>query len=381
VPTNLLVGGRLEQIPLEQLEPDALNPRLPPGVQAQLMSPDELYPYIDRAYDAISIAESIVRHGYFESEPMIAVRKKEAYKGVGLPSSPADHFVVVEGNRRLTALKGLADLDVRTRLPSRRWKQIPQQVKVPEAIPVLVVSSREKAAPILGYRHITRPAPWEPFPQARYIAGLIDDQGRTLAEVADLLERGESEVRSFYRNYCIFMQAKDEYHLEDPERITDSFGVFTRAMQNPNIRWYVGAPDPRDVDPERWPLDDDAAEALEQMVTWLFGSPRTGQLEESRPPRPGQVLLDSRQITQLGYALSEDESREALENGETLDDALSTLADPLDALIDGLRTAQTALVRAQHEIGGENGRIAGLIADIEAALSHYEERALAGPGS
>lgn len=377
---DLTVGGRLEEVPLDRLEPDALNPRLPPDVQRQLLSPRDLYPYVDRAYDAVSIAESIVRHGYFESEPLIAVARKNAYKDQA-PKELRGDLVVVEGNRRLTALKGLADPELRSRFTSKRWQRIPRKVKLPSTVPVLVVASREKAAPILGFRHITRPTPWEPFPQAKYIAGLIDEQGRSFADVADLLNRGEPEVRSYYRNYWILQQAQEDFHLDDFERISDSFGVFTRAMQNPAIRWFIGAPDPRDVDPSTWPLDDDAREPFEQLVTWLFGVPRSGKPEESRPPRPGQVLLDSRQITKLGEAVSNDESLDALQAGATLDEALNELVDPLDSLINGLRSARRVLRKAERDIGSENGLIRDLIDQIEAAIRHYEERALAGPGS
>jgi hypothetical protein len=210
---------------------------------------------------------------------------------------------------------------------------------------------------------------------------LIDDQRRSFTEVADLLDRGESEVRSYYRNYWLLRQAEEQFGLADVERITDSFGVFTRAMQNPDLRGYIGAPDPKDVDPDVWPLPDGGAEQLETLVTWLFGKPRTDTKEDARPPRPGQVLLDSRQITQLGRALEHEQSKLALERGLSLDDALETLVDPLDALLRGLRAAQRVLRRAQGDLAESNGHIAALIEDVEAAIEYYEERALAGPGT
>ena len=61
------------------------------------------------AYDAITIAESIARHGYFESEPLVAVPYEAAYPGEKRGERSGE-YVVVEGNRRLTALRALADL-------------------------------------------------------------------------------------------------------------------------------------------------------------------------------------------------------------------------------------------------------------------------------
>src|SRR5579859_5897136 len=150
------VGGTLQRLRLEQLEPDALNPRLPLGVHRRHLPPAELYPYVDRAYDALSIANSIIRHGYFEAEPLVAIPKSVAYPDGG--EVEPDRYVVVEGNRRLTALKGLADLAIRKTLPSKGWNEFPSRPTLPKDLPVLVVDSREQAAPILGFRHITRPA-------------------------------------------------------------------------------------------------------------------------------------------------------------------------------------------------------------------------------
>ena len=48
----------------------------------------------------------------------------------------------------------------------RRWAAIPDDAELPADLPVLVVADRDQVAPILGFRHITGIAPWEPYPQA-----------------------------------------------------------------------------------------------------------------------------------------------------------------------------------------------------------------------
>jgi len=42
------------------------------SVQQSSLSLDELFEKMAVAYDAVASAESIARHGYFESEPLIA---------------------------------------------------------------------------------------------------------------------------------------------------------------------------------------------------------------------------------------------------------------------------------------------------------------------
>src|SRR4051812_23214092 len=90
--------GKINRLPVSALRLDPLNPRLPEEVQGTGQT--ELANYICEAYDALSVAWSIAEHGFFESEPLIAV-------------PDGDLYVVVEGNRRLTALLGLSTPAIR----------------------------------------------------------------------------------------------------------------------------------------------------------------------------------------------------------------------------------------------------------------------------
>ena len=370
------VGGRLERHTLADLEPDHLNPRLPQRVQEESLTPDEIYQYMDQTYDVIAIAESIARHGYFESEPLIAIPAAAAYPDEKRRGAAAKRLVVVEGNRRLTALAGLAHPQLRETL-SPRWARLPETVELPPDIPVLVMSSREQVAPILGFRHITGIAPWEPYPQAKYIADLIDKQKRSFPEVALLLNRGESEVRSFYRNYWVARQAQQELKIADPERITDGFGVFTRAMQNPDVRDFIDAPSPSAVDPAYYPISDDKKDELAQLVTWLFGEPRKGKKEEATRPRPGQVVTDSRQITAFGRVIANTKGRRALRRkGATLRSAQEAMRDPTDSLLRALRAARDAAERAKaNQPAAVKTALERLNKALESAIATVEQNA------
>lgn len=359
---DMKVGGELTRLRLDELDPDPLNPRLPAEVQRKDLKPAELFPYLDRVYDVFSIAESILRHGYFEAEPLVAI---PSLGKSGKPRNPK-RYIVVEGNRRLAALKGLANPKIRASLPTKGWREIPADADVPVDVPVLVVESRSQAAPILGFRHITRPAPWAPLPQAKYIADLVDDQGLSFAEVAALLSRGEPEVRSFYRNYWIRRQGEEKLGLRDSARITDNFGVFTRAMQNPGIRDYIGAPPPRGVDQDYFPLPDDREEELSRLTTWLFGPPRNGGAAGE------QVVQDSRQITSLGRVLEDQEALSILEDTNDLEAARQSTVDPISALVRSIRSSIASIKRVQKEMNGDGAPLAEARKSLEACLEHYE---------
>jgi hypothetical protein len=73
---------------------DAKNPRL--GRETSARAPREIIQYLFDHDKALEVAESIVARGYFPNEPLLAI-------------SENDQLVVVEGNRRLAALKALRE--------------------------------------------------------------------------------------------------------------------------------------------------------------------------------------------------------------------------------------------------------------------------------
>ncbi|MCA1720832.1 MAG: hypothetical protein LC779_06950, partial [Actinobacteria bacterium] len=230
--------GKIHRLPLATLRLDPLNPRLPEDVQGGTQR--ALAEYISQAYEPLSVATSIAEHGYFESEPLIAV-------------PDGKEFVVVEGNRRLTALLGLTDDSLRPHLESPLlWAAAANDAaakgNLPSDVPVLVVADRKTVAPIIGFRHISGIMQWEPFAKARFIAALVDDEGLPFADVAALVGEKRGDVASNYRNYSILKQAREAHEL-DVDRVEESFGVFTAAMGQRALRTFIGAPDPGQVQP------------------------------------------------------------------------------------------------------------------------------------
>jgi hypothetical protein len=307
---------RLQRIQLSELSPDWDNPRFPPGASSRFSSDLDVYAYLDSEFDAFAVADSIAEHGFFESEPLIAM--------------PADGggFTVLEGNRRLAALQGLSDPAARAVMRNPRWADLATDVTLPIDLPVLVAHSRDAVAPILGYRHITGIAPWSPYQQARFVASLIDGDELDADRVAELIGRSVSEVRAFYRNFSIAEQAEDVFEIPDVDRLTQEFGVWTRAMTSAGARDYILAPAPRGVVEREYPLPDEAQPRLENLLDWLFGEARTkAQKEEGLQSREGRAISDSREITRLGKALQHPKGLAALENGKDLQAAERAMLD------------------------------------------------------
>lgn len=145
---------------VSQLLLDPENPRLPHF--ASPPTQDELLELIVKRYTVSELIESFAINGYFEEEPLVAV-----------PESPR-RYVVVEGNRRLAALKLIHD---RTRASSLRISIPPitkKRLAELERVPVRVHKTRSEVLPFLGYRHITGVMPWDSYSKARYVAQLVE---------------------------------------------------------------------------------------------------------------------------------------------------------------------------------------------------------------
>lgn len=354
--------GQVVNLRLEQLRPDWLNPRFSAGAVDKFNNDLDVYSYLDQQFDAASVAESIARHGFFQSEPLIAV----------VSEHDSSEYVVLEGNRRLTALQGLARPDVRSRLTDPRWKSIEIMSPPPATVPVLIARDRASVAPILGYRHVTGITPWDPFQQARYVAALIDESGMNAVQVADLIGRDLSEVRSFYRNFSIVEQARDVFQLADSERITDEFGVWNRAMTNANLREFIMAPVPRDVVEGEYPLPEEASEPLASLVTWVFGEQRTEEQKAAgRQSRLGRAISDSREITRLGKVVASERGLEALRAGLMLPEAELRAVDPAARFSASLARAKKELSAALEIASGDLA--AASTEDIEVLGRQIEE--------
>ena len=119
--------------------------------------------YIARNTSITELMTAIAENGYFPGEPIIVV-----------PREARGHSVV-EGNRRLVALKLLSDPSLYPK--NTRVREIAENAKNrPDTVPCVIFDDRAKIVNYLGYRHITGVKQWEPLAKARYIAQYFENE-------------------------------------------------------------------------------------------------------------------------------------------------------------------------------------------------------------
>jgi hypothetical protein len=340
------LGDRIEFLKINQLRLDAKNPRLPKSIQSQ--GQEAILKFIAENYEPIIVGRSIALHRYFISEPLIVLKAR------------SDTYTVVEGNRRLVALKLLTEKKTRELVDDPEWEELSRKAELPRrGIPAVIATSREEIAPIIGYRHIAGIQEWDPFPKARYITQFIDGPDKlSFAQVAELVGEDVADVKRLYRNYSIIEQAQEEFEV-DTSRAEAEFGVFDRAMTG-GIREYIGAPVPSGVVERKYPLSGDVEDRVRDALSWIFGDENGND----------SVITESRGLTDLSKVLREDAGIETLRRTRNLADALEAAQGGRTRLINRLAEAQSALRSALQDIDAfkDDEGVRQLIAECESAI-------------
>lgn len=325
--SDVEVGPRWEYV--SNLLLDGENPRLIP--EAVSYSQTKLCLLLEKEFELFPIARSMVDNGYFQEEPMIGI--------IGSNKT----IIIVEGNRRLAALKFLTDAGLRKVSVYRdEWEELCIRSQKTghdlSKIPVVVHKNRSELTAVLGFRHITGILPWEPLAKARFINGLIEDKKvKNFYEISEEVGSRQDTIRNNYVAYRVYMQAKD-FDIDISE-VEKKFGVFYTALNNSDIREYIGLDFDKSLAELRNPIPKRKDDELRKLVEFLHGTSKVKR-----------VLTDSRQISKLGEILASPEARKILEATREFDLAYRSTGGEERTLIENLTSASIHLTEAYKTV-------------------------------
>ena len=294
-------------VAIRALKLDARNPRLPERVRDKPQS--ELLKYLHRYGTLEELAQSYIDHGYFRHEPLIVLEEDQAGK------------VVIEGNRRLAALKILlgepdADgLEFTIDAPKERVQGL-------SAVPCVFVANRQEVSAYIGFRHIGGIKTWEPEAKARYILAEVRQlvNGGSANPFRDLGRRVGSNAQAIRNSYLairILDFAREEFSADVNALQEGRFGVWLRCMNSTDIRKHIGLG--RGV----------THEEIEDSLVRMNGR-RLNEVIQDLTTRPGErrpLLADSRNVTAYGRVLVNEDAYRTLRATEDLDLARKVIDD------------------------------------------------------
>ena len=246
--------------------------------------------------DVRELVLSIAASGYFRHEPIIVARE-------------GNQNVVIEGNRRLAAVKLLLNpnivKDMKVSVPSIT----PNMRESLEEIPGLL-STRHKAWRYLGFKHVNGPARWSSYAKSQYIANVHRQYEVPLNDIANQIGDTHNTVRRLYRGLMVIEQAErvGAYDRSDRWRGQFAFSHLYIGLQYPGISEFLNL---RPADDEyQDPVPQDKQDHLRELLVWMYGSK-----SEDRPP---VIQSQNPHLRQLDAVLASTEALAAMRRGAEL---------------------------------------------------------------
>lgn len=206
-----------KQLSVTNLHLDAKNPRL--GRETLARAPREIIQYLFDNDKAMEVAKSIAGRGYFPNEPLLAIKEK-------------DKFVVVEGNRRLAALKALREPGLLEGSLQRQIERLSRQIEdLTEiaSVPVTIAPSRRATDRQIAGRHIGTPVlAWQAENRASFILDKLAE-GYTNIQLQDQLGFSISDIQAARQTRAIADMARS---LDLPDEVQ-------AKLENPRAKLFT----------------------------------------------------------------------------------------------------------------------------------------------
>ena len=288
-------SNEIEWASVEDLLLDSQNPRLTGDEE---LSQDELAEKLWREYAVDEIAMSIAANGYFRHEPLFV-------------DDSSGQLVVIEGNRRLVAVKVLTEPELRVRLRVPDFDDLAADlIEELSSIPI-IRRGRKDVWQYVGFKHVNGPQPWQSSAKAQYIAWVHNDLGVPLDQIARQIGDRHATVRRLYRGQMVIDQAADAkvFSIQDTYSRRFAFSHLYTGLDYPNIQAYLGIDPEQSYQPD--PVPTDHTENLGHLCVWLYGS----KLRDVKP----LIRSQNPHLRYLEEALGKPEGIEALLHGRDLD--------------------------------------------------------------
>ena len=284
-----------------ELHLDPENPRLADR-KFLIEDQEKILLWLWRNKSVNELVDSILANGFWKHEELFATEE-------------GGHLVVVEGNRRLAAVKVLSNAELRERLRIQLAGDPPQWVL--DSIQTLPVirATRKDLWGFVGFKHINGAQAWDSIAKAEYIFRMRRDFDLSLAEIASGIGDRHATVTRLYRGYVVLRQAQDQINFDpsDTRHPRFPFSHLWTALGYVSVREYLGV-GASELDKEA-PIPRERLPQLQNLMRWLFGS--VSQVIEPKIQRQNPDLRD------LASALSVKKGVDRLEGGTSLSTALN----------------------------------------------------------
>jgi hypothetical protein len=275
-------------IRVRELNLDAKNPRLA-GEELSVEDQERIVEVLwqDRAVN--ELVDSIAASGYWPHEVLFASRE-------------GGKLVVIEGNRRLAAVKLLTDEGLRGRIGISGIPTIDSSDKEKLAVLPVIECSREDVWQYIGFKHVNGPQDWDSLAKAEYIARVHNEYRIPLDQIARTIGDRHDTVRRLYRGLMVLTQAAESGQFDRGDRFNTRFAYshLWTGLGLQNIQKFLGLTADKGYAPN--PVPKSKLENLGELCNWLYGSKQAGTRPLVRSQNPDLRILDECLGSEKGIA-------------------------------------------------------------------------------
>lgn len=351
--------ANIERVQANLLHFDRKNPRL---VEFQITAKTKETDIINILWDEMAVNEivmSILAHGFFENEAMYAVEEQ-------------GELIIVEGNRRLAAVKAILKPELINNSGMNRFKtKITSQLReeLENNLPVIKLKNREEAWRYIGFKHVNGAAKWGSYAKAQYIASVHKDFGISLEDIAEQIGDTNKTVLKLYQGLMILQQADKDtnFKIDDVYYKRLYFSHIYTALGYEGYQDFLGIKEKGNTSIS---VPEEKLNELEEVMFWLYGS----QSKDIKPVIESQ----NPDLKRLNNILQKRESIEALRSKNDLNIAFDLSLEGSDVLYSSLVEAKVALQKAMSKVSYYQGdieilKIAGTVANTADSLYNNME--------
>jgi hypothetical protein len=329
--------GESMNCPLELLELDLENPRLQTGTEIVAKTERDVIESLCEIAALDELVTSICTNEYLNLEPLIVLGKNA--------SGP---FTVLEGNRRLAAIKLISDRALADEVGISLPERIPASVIASfQNILVNRVKKREDSREFIGFKHINGPQRWDAYAKAKYVTDWYKSEidragGISIDKIAAKMGDNNNTMRAYIYAVLILEQAEEGsvWTLNDRPKTRGRFAfshLYT-AIGRDEYQQALGLTNKWSSRPTLRPIPKKHLVDLGEILGYLYGSVSDGRVSLIKSQNPD--------LRDVGYAIARPEARAILRARGDLDQARDATKDADAAFSDALVAASVRLDRA-----------------------------------
>ena len=246
---------------------DLKNPRTP---DHEFTKEDEVLAYLIKHADVDELVTSMQSSNWVDFEPLIVQRSNNT---------------VLEGNRRLAALRLLTCPAVRERL-GYKLPNDGSVPRLPEEVRVRWVDDRAEARSFIAFKHINGPFKWDALAKAKYAAIWLDE-GEQVTKVAKQIGDTHNTVLRLVNGWRVLEQAtKNGFDVDDITARRFNFSHLYTALARPTTRTFLSLPEEPNSQLPKNPVPQENTKQLEELMGWLFGQTKQSRQHVIKSQNP-----------------------------------------------------------------------------------------------